>query len=579
MPPSHTSDNTPRLVLGVHGWSADSDKTQVHDAGAALIRDGEVVAAVNEERLSRVKNHGGFPNQSIAAVLDLAGATFDEVDLVAMAGLDRPERGRRLCRYLAETFADTRVFIPRRWGGALRDLMFRPRRQLPAGVAGKPVRFVEHHQAHAASAYYASPWEEATIITLDGVGDDLCATVNLGSGGAIQRLYACNGYYSPGVLYSAVTLGLGFKKNRHEGKITGLAAYGDPKLHIPAFRQVLQYQDDKRRFFAPEIARNFRDLQRNTAFLDHLMRSGKPEDIAAAAQQLIEEVVVAFCRDAVRATGQSRVVVAGGVFANVKLNQRLIALEEVENLYIHPNMGDGGLGTGAALQTLADLDGSQHPPLKPNFLQTVYLGPEWSDDQVKAILDRQGRTYTAHENIEEKIADLLAAGRVVGRFAGRMEYGPRALGNRSILVRPTDPAVNDWLNERLHRSEFMPFAPSTLEEAAADHYIGWRPDHVAARFMTITYDTTPQARKSAPATIHVDHTARPQIVRQQDNPSYHRIIRRFAEKTGIPSIINTSFNMHEEPIVCSPEDALRALDEGGVEILAINRFLVEPRTP
>ncbi len=569
------SDTTPRVVLGLNGWSAASERTQIHEAGAALVVDGRVVAAVNEERLSRTKNDGHFPHQSIDAVLEMANLRVGDIDLIAAAGFDAPEHGQRICHYLKETFSEVKFFAPRRLGGALRDRLLRRRRQMPAWAKNAAVDFIEHHQAHAASAYYTSPWDEATVITVDGVGDDLCASVGRGHNGKVERLYGCNGYYSPGVFYSAVTLGLGYKKNRHEGKITGLAAYGDPQVHLEEFRRLIQYQPEKRRFFAPEIARAYRDLSRNTPFLDRLMQSGKPEDIAAAAQQVLEEIVVPFCCDAVRQVGSDKVVLAGGIFANVKLNQRILALDEVDNIYIHPNMGDGGLAIGAALEALA---GRSKPGVfRPEFLPDVYLGPEWNDEQVKAILDSEGRDYTAYDNVEDHIAGLLAEGRVVGRFAGRMEYGPRALGNRSILAQPTDPSINDWLNERLHRTEFMPFAPSIIEEEATAHLIGWRPEDVAARFMTVTYNSTDQAVEQAPATVHVDKTARPQVVRQQDNPSYHAIIRHFFERTGIPSIVNTSFNMHEEPIVCSPQDALRALDEGGVELLAINRFIVQPR--
>ena len=567
------SNSTPRVVLGIYGRSIVPDHIQVHDAGAALVVDGELVAAINEERLSRIKNHRGFPHDSIDSVLELGGIAREEVDLIAMGGLDNPENGRRVLAYSTATLVQTGVLHPRRLGGGLRNLLLRRRRRLPEWTTGKAVRFVEHHQAHVASAYYASPWTDATIITVDGVGDEVCATVSEGRNGRVRRLNACNGYHSPGVFFSAITVGLGFSKNRHEGKITGLAAHGDPEVHGPAFRQVLQYQSERRRFFSPEVARIFRNLQRNTPFFDKLLNGGSPENIAAAAQQILEEVVVPYCRDGIRETGISNVVLAGGVFANVKLNQRIRELDEVDNMYVHPNMGDGGLAAGAALQVFAD----ENQDYVPKFLPDVYLGPEWDDAQVQAVLDRENRSYSTHENIENLIADLLIEGKIIGRFDGRMEYGPRALGNRSILAQPTDTTVNDWLNVRLKRTEFMPFAPSTLEEKATEHYVGWHPDHVAARFMTITYDATPKAVEQAPATVHVDNTARPQIVRRQDNRSYHEIIRCYFEKTGIPSIINTSFNMHEEPIVCRPEDALRALDEGGVDLLAINRFLVESR--
>jgi carbamoyltransferase len=323
------------------------------------------------------------------------------------------------------------------------------------------------------------------------------------------------------------------------------------------------------------VARLYRDLDGITPTLERLCSGDEPAHVAAAMQSVTEEVITALCADAVTATGIPNLALAGGIFANVKLNQRLLDLDVVDDVYVHPNMGDGGLAAGAALQVAAD-ERPADERLLPSFRSDVYLGPEYTDDEVGAVLQSQGRSFTECDDIEDRVGQLLSEGTVVARHAGRMEYGPRALGNRSLLVQPTDPTVNDWLNARLERTEFMPFAPATLEEHAADFFLGWRPEQVAARFMTITYDTAKSARDQAPATVHVDDTARPQIVRHQDNPSYHRIIDAYRERTGIPSIINTSFNMHEEPIVCTPEDALRALDQGSADVLAINRFLVYP---
>jgi carbamoyltransferase len=253
----------------------------------------------------------------------------------------------------------------------------------------------------------------------------------------------------------------------------------------------------------------------------------------------------------------------------VKLNQRLRQLDGVDGVFIHPNMGDGGCGTGAAL---LEFPGS---PALVEPLKDVYLGPAFTDADISDALSRSHLQFTRHEVVERTIASLIADGKVVARFAGRMEYGPRALGNRSILYHAKEPAVNQWLNQRLGRTEFMPFAPATLAEHAADCYIGIQGCEHAAEFMTLTADCTPTMKAACPAAVHVDGTARPQLVTQTSNPSFYRILSEYHQLTGIPSLINTSFNMHEEPIVCSPDDAIRAFLQGNLDYLAIGDFLVE----
>jgi len=213
----------------------------------------------------------------------------------------------------------------------------------------------------------------------------------------------------------------------------------------------------------------------------------------------------------------------------------------------------------------------------PNPLETVYLGPQFSDKEIEDSLNRYGLKAEYHENIEEMIADYIGEKKLVGKFSGRMEYGPRALGNRSILADPTDMRINDWLNKRLKRTEFMPFAPTILEEAAREFYPGWQRDHVAARFMTMTYDTSKKAKQLAPAVVHVDGTTRPQVIRKEDNPSYYKILKIYQQKTGLPLFVNTSFNMHEEPLVCTPEDAIKSFLAGSVDILALEKFIVKKK--
>jgi len=269
-----------------------------------------------------------------------------------------------------------------------------------------------------------------------------------------------------------------------------------------------------------------------------------------------------------RKTGLRNLVLSGGVVANVKLNQRLRELVGVEGIFIHPNMGDGGCGTGAAL---IEWGGT---PESISRLNDVYLGPEFSSDLIAEALKRAQLPASEVRPIAPAIAKLLSEGKVVARFDGRMEYGPRALGNRSILYHAKEPAVNQWLNQRLGRTEFMPFAPATLFEQRADCYERTSGAEYAAQFMTLTFDCTAAMKRDCPAAVHVDGTARPQLVSRESSPGFHEILTEYHRLTGIPSVINTSFNMHEEPIVCTPDDAVRAFLQGNLDYLAIGDFLV-----
>ena len=292
------------------------------------------------------------------------------------------------------------------------------------------------------------------------------------------------------------------------------------------------------------------------------------ENVSSATQQRLEEVVcssVAGLGDSAR-----RLALAGGIFANVKLNQRLLALPNVDEVFVFPNMGDGGLSVGAAW--LAHV---QETGRRPDSLSTIYLGSEESDAEISSVLSESGLSYVHVSNICDQVADLLAKGHVVARFEGRMEFGPRALGNRSILYHPVDPSVNEWLNQRLSRSEFMPFAPATLEESAESCFDGFTGGRQAAYFMTMTFDCTRQMKDEAPATVHVDGTARPQIVSPVLHKQLYDIVDGYRRRTGRSSVINTSFNLHEEPIVCTIRDALRALKASRLPYLAAGNFLVE----
>ena len=461
--------------------------------------------------------------------------------------------------------------------------------------AGK-VRAFDHHLAHAVSAYCTSSFDEALGVTIDGYGDGVNTALWHCRPSGLERLAFGPGKddlasYSPGDFYSYVTCYLGFKRNRHEGKTRGLAAYADPRDYLPRIEDLLVV-DEASGCFSSSVNAFRNTLERrphviarrlvrgaltgklwDPILVDELHRrfhNGSPEQVASAAQVLLEKRVVSLVTHWVRKTGLSRVCLAGGVFANVKLNQRIAEIDEVEDVFIHPNMGDGGLSLGAALLASAGPSGAIPRRAIPN----VFLGPQFDRRCVERALVASGTEFTEVESVASKVAEAVAKGWVVARFDGRMEYGPRALGNRSILAAPTDTNVNDWLNERLGRTEFMPFAPVVLEEHATD-IVKDTPVTDALRFMTITLDMKQEWLHRIPAVCHVDDTARPQLLDPENTPFLHDVVSHHKRLTGIPAIINTSFNMHEEPIVCTPEDAIRAFKLGHLDAMAIGPFWTE----
>jgi len=569
------------IVLGINGYTArDPDKGITHNSGAAWVEDGRIVAAIDEERLSRKKNDKRFPFLSISALLEAQGRRPDHAALANLSRhrfvgtmmrsyLDarRNARHPRFRRYLESRLAD----FPVRTLGQL----VLPR-TLPDALDGIPRDETVHHLAHAASAYYCCPWSEAPVltITLDAFGDGHCGSVWIGRAGRLEHRFWLDFPSSVGGLYTAFTAHMGFKPLQHEGKIVGLAAFGRPEPLLSRLKARVTGQGSAARFDGDLMFLSMTGNKDGTREVyEALTRDLSREDIAAGLQAFTEAIVCDFIAEWVRETGLGKLALAGGLFANVKLNQRVLELPGVENLYIHPNMGDGGLAVGAALAAEAARAGM----LAPAFLESLYLGPDIGSDDAAAALDAAGLERTRPPDMAAEVARLLAEGKVVARAAGRMEYGPRALGNRTVFASCSDPAINKWLNDRLERTEFMPFAPIIMEEHAAGYFPAWKPEHVAARFMTITYDASELARRNIPAAIHVDGTARPQVLRERDNPEVHAILAAFKALTGVPALINTSFNMHEEPIVCSADDAVRAYRLGKLDALVCADWLTVRR--
>lgn len=557
------------IILGV-GW--------LSDASAAIVRDGRLIAAVSEERINREKLWYGYPALSIAEVLRLSGVTIDDVDLIATYGQSpkAPDAAAYEAKEAAIAEADLPKDIKERQLAALHrrrrheESVFLERN--PQNVAriealGRPVVKFRHHDVHAASAYYGSGWENCLAMTADGWGD-------AASGGVfectpekgVEALSYSHTFDSLGYFYGSFTKSLGFIPHRHEGKVLGLAAYCETPQSYADVSPLIDVDTRDHRFIGRMEGGAYVPNFDNPA-VDRIVSRYSREDIASAVQRRLEEVVTAQ----VSSLGDKarRIALAGGVFANVKLNQRIAALDNVEEVYVFPHMGDGGLSAGAAFMAYHERSG-----LRPSAAGTMYLGPAPEEADIMRLLQEGDLEWEPCANITSKVASLLADGQVVARCTGRMEFGPRALGHRSILYQATDASVNSWLNDYLHRSEFMPFAPVTLEDAAHEMYLGLDKGRIPARFMAMTFDCTERMKREAPAAVHVDGTARPQVVSGDDNPDLHAILASYREKTGLSSLINTSFNMHEEPIVRSAEDALRAFRESGLPYLALGDFLV-----
>ena len=595
------------------------------DATASFMEDGHVVFACGEERLSRVKLQDGFPQRAMMLGFEYTGWDPSSIDAVGYAFFDGTTEGKLIHKALqkdreihslrstATSLARLREikrrgyqpdfssdipgftsrsdeFMPpkawyksviyglagksavcdclmhrhffRQWASsATADHLLRTR-QLQAGLKefgldGKLARF-NHHDTHAANSFYASGFDEALLITLDGYGSGNCGGIYVGNRDGIQPLHKFAFPNSLGQYYEMVTSALGFRPGRHEGKIVGLAAYGNAKLLAPVLRERFVCSDGDiliragiNYFFTRALAQGF-----------------AKRDVAAVYQFVLEQVTQEMCRYWINKTGLRNVAVSGGVNANVKLNQRIREIDGVDRIFVYPNMGDGGCGTGAAM-LLFDKAG-----IPNKAIENAYYGPDYSEAQLEKALQAAGLVYDKPVNIEDKIAELLSQDHIIGRFDGRMEYGPRALGNRSVLYPALDPDVNLWLNHQLGRTEFMPFAPAALSSEAHRLFKNVNGCEKTAEFMTITFDCTDEMCRHSPAAVHVDKTARPQLVSAQTNPSFYRIITAYNERTGIPAIINTSFNLHEEPIVCSPEDAVRAFLSGNIDYLAMGSFLV-----
>lgn len=570
-----------------------------HDSSAALFHNGEIVAAISEERLSRIKCDGyRLPQRAIDQVLEMAGINRKDVDHIALIYGFFPDK-----YFIRENWAkeieSKFIRLRKRFKGEdpyryinSNDLLkkltalnkdistfFRTRRFLQ-DEGFKPsatVTFYDHHLTHAAAAAFYSGYADAAVITIDGVGDlNIHMTASVFENGQIRRIKMSDLLgTSPGEFYEEITVQLGFMSLRHEGKVLGLAAYGDPSKLREKMLHVMRLSADGHHFDS-DFSGTGKPYENRQNFIRKTVKGQTRENVAAAAQAVFEEAIVAFVRQFTQETGKKNVSLNGGVFANVKLNQRIASISGIDGVFIFPAMSDSGNSVGAALLCLNSLD-TRFFADRQQKLKSVYWGPSYDQTEIQPALEKLGLSFEllSTNELVEKTAQAIHAGRVAGWFQGRMEFGPRALGNRSMVARPTDASINNWLNARLSRTEFMPFAPSVLAEHASSIFERIDTSSHAAEFMTVTYDVKPEWRERIPAVVHIDSTARPQLVRHETNPLYYQLIERYHQLSGIPLVLNTSFNVHEEPIVCRPEEAIKAYIEKRVDCLAIGNFWLE----
>jgi carbamoyltransferase len=568
-------------VIGIHSG---------HNSAVSLVENGSLVFAIQEERLTRVKNQGGLPTLGLYEIFKNSDKvtrnsydthvaygwraiythSWERERLIKSYGLNSPTLSGRMKSLIRKNKVLSELINRKRtveMENKLKSLL---------DLSSVRINHLEHHLCHASSAYFG--WgkmdEKILVITCDGSGDGICASVSIGYKGGIERIAEVEETHSIGRLYATVTYLFGMMPLEHEYKVMGLAPYAErskESVSIANELETLFIFDRKNPFI---WRRNgCPPMQYSPEFLAKLLKLKRFDHIAGGVQLFMEKFLVRWIRSCILETGIKKVALGGGVFMNVKANQKILEIPELEELFIFPSCGDETNAIGSAYFHYNNLFQENPKPLSH-----FYLGDEFSNDQVESVLSKY--KFRNHvkvgqvQDMEKKIAELLARGEIVARFKGRMEFGARALGNRSILANPSDPKSVRVINEMIKSRDFwMPFAPSVLAERSDDYFI--KPKDMRAPYMIITFDTKQEKRDKIIAAIHpYDYTGRPQEVYEEWNPSYYRLLKYFESITGEGIILNTSFNLHGEPIVHSPGDALRVFDISGLKYLAMENFLL-----
>ena len=584
-----------------------------HDSAAALVRDGEIIAAAQEERFTRKKHDSRFPTNAVDYCLQAGGLSAEQLDYVVFYEKPLVKFERLLETYIAYAPRGFRQFlmaIPL-W---LRQKLHLPRemdKALKGRYKGRYV-FVEHHESHAASAFFPSGFDEAAILTMDGVGEWATASFGTGKGNRIQLTNVIHFPHSLGLLYSAFTYFTGFRVNSGEYKLMGLAPYGEPVYYDTIKDNLIDIKPDGsfrlNMSYLPYCHKTVMTNKKFERLFDGPPR--RPEsaltqremDIAASIQKVAEEIMLLAARHVYNQTHMKNLVLAGGVALNCVGNGRILREGPFENIWIQPAAGDAGGAIGASLFVWYQLLSNERKVNGRDFQRASLLGPAYSDEQICKFLDSVGAKYhscTNHEQMIDKVADLIGREKVIGWFQGNMEFGPRALGNRSIIGDARSEKMQSVMNRKIKfRESFRPFAPCVLREHVAD-YFEMQPGQDSPYMLLVAplreakrlpintppaqlkgLDKLKAKRSILPAITHVDYSARIQTVDRQRHPKLHRLMSRFNEKTGCPVIINTSFNIRGEPIVCSPTDAYRCFMATNMDVLVMeNQLLYKEEQP
>jgi len=576
-----------------------------HDSAVCLVQDGEIIAAAQEERFSRKKHDADFPSQAIKFCLEKSKLTARDIDLVVF--YDKPflKFERLLQTYLAYAPLGIRSFMKAMPLWLKKKLWIKELIAQELNYQGK-ILFPEHHESHAASAFYPSPFQRAAFLTLDGVGEWSTASFGVGKDNRIQILADIKFPHSLGLLYSAFTYYTGFKVNSGEYKVMGLAPYGRPVYKNLIMQKLIDVKEDGSfqmnmdyfNYCAGLTMTNnkFHDLFGGSPRKAESMLTQKEMDLARSIQEVIDEVVLRMARHVHKETGEQYLCLAGGVALNCVANGKLLREGPFKDIWIQPAAGDAGGAVGAALLGWHQYLGNVRVASPEDSMKGAYLGPEFSDSEIKEYLDMQAIPFksVSRSEIPEQVADLIANEKVVGWFQGRMEFGPRALGARSILGDARSPRMQSIMNLKIKfRESFRPFAPSVLAEKAKEYFDIDR----TSPYMLLVADVAPAhrlpmreqedalfgidklkiIRSSIPAVTHVDYSARIQSVHKETNPLYHALIAAFQKKYHCPVIINTSFNVRGEPIVCTLEDAYRCFMRTEMDYLMLGPYLLDKK--
>ncbi len=577
-----------------------------HDSAACMVQDGRITFAAQEERFTRKKHDSSFPENAIDYSLKERGLTVDDLDYVAF--YDKPfiKFERILSTYLAYAPSGIRSFIKAMPVWIKQKLWMKELLKKKLGYEGKVI-FPEHHESHAASAFFPSPFREAAFLTIDGVGEWTTTSYGTGRGNRIEIIADIHFPHSLGLLYSAFTYYTGFKVNSGEYKVMGLAPYGEPRYKDLILSELIDLKEDGSFRMNMEYFDYCAGLRMTNGKFEKLFGGPprKPEaeltrremDLARSVQEVTEEVMLRMSRHVHRETGQKNLCLAGGVALNCVGNGRILREGPFDNIWIQPAAGDAGGALGAALFVWYQyLENPRHADGKRDSQHGSYLGPEFTRDSIAAYLNKNNIPFTrlSEEDISSRVADLIAEGKVIGWFQGRMEFGPRALGARSIIGDARSPGMQEIMNLKIKfRESFRPFAPSVIKERVSDFFEIDRESPymllVAPVKKDIRREMTDEekrlfgldklyvVRSSLPAVTHVDYSARIQTVDRETNPLYHKMITRLDEKYGCPVIINTSFNVRGEPIVCTPADAYLCFMRTNMDYLVLGDCLLDKK--